>query len=194
MIQKILEIPIIYNWSQRIVSLNKEVNGKWLKEVINPDDEDFILDLGCGTGRYAELFSGHYFGVDINKEYIRYAREGHKGEFLLMDATTLTFPDNMFDYIFSVGFLHHLDDKKVHFVLREAERVCKPDGKIVILEPILPINRFNLPGYIFCKLDRGKFIRSLENFSKILSANSSKNLRYSRKKHFFLEIGFFVLE
>src|SRR5207248_8165202 len=48
-----------------------------------------VLDVGCGPGTNAHLFSGvSYVGIDHNPSYIAYARNRFKGNFVVADATT----------------------------------------------------------------------------------------------------------
>ncbi|HOK38268.1 MAG TPA: class I SAM-dependent methyltransferase [Bacteroidales bacterium] len=50
-----------------------------------------------------------------------------------IDAQKTDFPAESFDYILMINVLHHLD-KPLQF-FREAERILKPEGKIVFIEP-----------------------------------------------------------
>ncbi len=185
-ISKLLDTPAMLDWIQWILSLGKQCNKKWLRKLMKPNDQDFVLDVGCGTGRYAEIFNCIYFGVDSNKDYISFARKKHKGRFLTMDATSLAFPDSMFQYIFGVGLLHHMGDDEVTRAIREMKRVCRPGGRIVIIEPIYPTNKLNIIGYVLCRFDRGRFVRRPKDLMRILSADSS-SFNYTIEKCFPFE-------
>lgn len=194
-IWKFLEIPFVYNLSQKLYRLGRRsFVENWLKEVLDPETNDIILDIGCGTGRCAQFFNCHYIGIDINTRYIEYAKRAFKKEFFCMDATALKFPDNMFDYVFSTFLFHHLDDKAVNLVIEEARRVCKPGGKIIILDPILPISKSNFIGRWFCKIDRGRFARTLENLIKLFSVYPFRESKYKLKKALPLEYTLFILK
>jgi len=56
-----------------------------------------------------------------------------KPEFLIMDAHKLDFEDNSFDVVFGKAILHHLD---YWIALDEIERVLKPGGTMVFMEPL----------------------------------------------------------
>lgn len=169
----LLDRPTLLDKRQWLLSLGSQLNKEWLLKLIKPDVQDFVLDVGCGTGRYAEIFDCNYFGVDTNRKYIGYAREKHKGTFLTMNATNLAFPDSMFHYIFSVGLLHNMSDKNVANTLREMKRVSRPGGKVVIIEAVYPTNRANIIGYFLLRMDPGRFARNFKDLMRILSAHFS---------------------
>ena len=191
MLNKLLGKPTIYNMSQSAVTLGKDPIVKWLRKMVSPGREDLVLDVGCGTGKYSEVFQCNYFGIDCSPEYIDYARKYHKGNFSVMDASCLEFPDKMFNYIMIVGVLHHLPDNKVAGIISEIKRVCKQGGRIIIMEPVYPTSKFNIVGYLLRRLDRGKYIRKPEQLAGMFSSFSSSEHtieKYFLEKYFPLEL------
>lgn len=97
-----------------------------------------ILEIGYGQGTdHAQFASSgaEMHGVDITQKHFELAKlnfelRGLKGNFLLQDASKLPYPDNHFDLIYSFGVLHHTPDIEV--CLKEAYRVLKPGGKIIL--------------------------------------------------------------
>jgi len=162
-----LEKPSVYNTVGRILSLGNESVRNYLKANIKTDHDSEILDVGCGTGRYAEVFSGNFYGMDNNPEYIEYASKRHKGNFAVMDATDLKFDDNKFDLVFNVGVFHHLSDEQVIKTVKEMQRVAKPGGRVLIIDAVFP-RKINFIGYILFKADRGKFTRNFEKLEGLL--------------------------
>ena len=79
-----------------------------------------ILDLGCGTGRFASLFDRYgmdSYGIDLSLSAIKRARIRYpKTKYLQMDANDLQFEKKSFDLIFSHGFslfnVKNLDERK----------------------------------------------------------------------------------
>ncbi len=93
-----------------------------------------VLDIGTGTGVFAEAFVQHGLsvaGIDINPEMLEGARKFLPGvDFRQATAEDLPFPDETFDLAFIGLVLHETDD--LPKALQEAFRVCKKQA--VILE------------------------------------------------------------
>jgi ubiquinone/menaquinone biosynthesis C-methylase UbiE len=98
-----------------------------------------ILDLGCGTGFYTELFRNMGFdslGIDISQTAINKAKEKYPdSKFEVADALNLSYEKKSFNMIFLFGCsIVNTDD------LEEIDRVFKylleyltDDGKIVFI-------------------------------------------------------------
>lgn len=75
-----------------------------------------IVEVGCGTGYYSEVFSIlagplSYAGVDYSAAMIAGAKEDYPHEhFVIADATRLPFADRSFDVAFSGNSLMHIPD------------------------------------------------------------------------------------
>lgn len=188
-----LEKPKAYNLINKILSLGNKSCEKCLLELVNSKHGDLLLDIGCGTGRYAELLPGIYYGIDTNKDYINYAKRKYRGNFFVMDATNLKFPDNKFDFIFNVGIFHHMSDEKVKVVLNEMKRVCKKGGKIFVIDPVYP-SKLNLIGYLIFKFDRGKHTRTADYLKGLLENRGFKLLKNNIKGSFPNKLCVFAYE
>lgn len=100
--------------------------------------DDYIIDVGCGSGRLAKQLSQYlnvkYLGIDVVSELINNARK-FTGQtdwrFEVMDGRSIPEEDNKVDIVcfFSV-FTHILHEQSYNY-LREAKRVLKPGGKII---------------------------------------------------------------
>lgn len=99
------------------------------------------LDIGCGPGTFiGALPDGVHesVGVDIAPAQIGYALRNHsRGErnFLLLDGNQLPFRDGKFDVVTSVELLEHVSRAEGIRLLREAHRILKPGGRILLSTP-----------------------------------------------------------
>ncbi|MGH9356360.1 MAG: class I SAM-dependent methyltransferase, partial [Terriglobia bacterium] len=83
--------------------------GAELLDLLRPEPGEFILDLGCGTGRLTAQIAAagaETIGLDSSPEMIREAAKLHPGlRFQSGDARDFTF-DRPFNAIFSNAALH----------------------------------------------------------------------------------------
>jgi SAM-dependent methyltransferase len=102
-----------------------------------------VLDLGCGFGEFLNhLRCGRRIGVDLNPEATQYLAPGiefHAGDVCKLPMIA----DASVDLVFSSNLMEHLPSKEAaEQMLREARRVLKPGGQLLLMGPNL---RF-LPG------------------------------------------------
>ena len=100
-----------------------------------------ILDLGCGSGRHLVYLAKHNFnvyGIDIAKSGIKIAKDWLKEEGVKVNLKIgdiykrLPYPDNFFDAIISTQTLHHARIEKIRRLIKEMERILKPNGLIFV--------------------------------------------------------------
>jgi SAM-dependent methyltransferase len=106
----------------------------WLYEVAEFRNHagERVLEIGCGTGCDLLQFAKHganAVGIDITPEHIRLARDrvGNLAQVLPGDGANIPFPDESFDYVYSHGVLHHLDQPRR--MVEEIFRVLRPGGR-----------------------------------------------------------------
>jgi ubiquinone/menaquinone biosynthesis C-methylase UbiE len=92
-----------------------------------------ILELGCGISEHAHRFNqaNTMIVTDITKSLVE--KNAPPSIPALVDAQVFPFKDKTVDFIIYVGILHHLPDQPAS--LKEAARICKPNGRIFICEP-----------------------------------------------------------
>src|SRR3989475_9539012 len=104
---------------------------------IRPGDR--VLEVGVGTGINAALYPSDcsVTGVDFSSSMLEKARErvARKGvrnvRLLQMDAANLKFADDTFDIVYAPYVISVVPDPVA--VAREMRRVCRPGGRIIIL-------------------------------------------------------------
>lgn len=97
--------------------------------------EKMILDVGCGVGIYVERlrrFSDRVYGVDIESSRVAEAAR-RLPNLAVARAEELPFPQDQFDVVLLHEVIEHVEDDTI--VVREAYRVTKPHGRIVIFAP-----------------------------------------------------------
>lgn len=109
--------------------------------------DDFVIDVGCGSGRLAkslaEYLSGNYLGLDVVSELVEYARnlvERPGWRFEVAEGLKIPEADGRADMVCFFSVLTHLMHEDSYVYLQEAKRVLKPQGKIVLsfLDFLLP--------------------------------------------------------
>lgn len=107
--------------------------GHDLIEILNPAENERILDLGCGTGQLASeirKMAEEVVGMDYSADMIRKARENYPDiDFEVMDAADFSFPEP-FDAIFSNAALHWVKD--YNGAARSMYDNLKPSGRLVL--------------------------------------------------------------
>lgn len=126
-----------------------------------------ILDVGCGSGRYA-LPGYHYFGIDPNPHYIAYCRRNRGGQFEQMSAEHLDLPDKTFDVVLCMSVGHHLPAESLKRVCLEIKRVLTDDGVFFFADAIRPIVRSRPIAALLERLDEGRWFRSEEEYVDLL--------------------------
>ncbi|MFA6919325.1 MAG: class I SAM-dependent methyltransferase [Patescibacteria group bacterium] len=148
-----------------------------------PDLKDkTVLDMGCGTGRYAlriAKYARQVIGIDISDKSINFANQTAKN-YNVNNFTGIVFDHNLhlqenyFDYILMVNVIHHVDD--IDSMLDNLYRSLKPDGSLIIFE-FNPLNLLFVPflviiGQIKSHLNKLYFRSSAFTLRKILKNNN----------------------
>lgn len=92
------------------MEINYQERFKWLNDRL-PDNRCNVLDYGCGTGRYVDLFQEHYIGYDVSKEALSMAQDLHTNK------TFLNFEPLTCEVLFTSTVLQHNTDEEVKRIL-----------------------------------------------------------------------------
>ena len=100
-----------------------------IKDNLKIKKSDFLLDVGCGTGIFAEEFNCIKIGVD---PAINLLNQGKNAFYIQACAENLPFKDNSFDFVISVTAIHNF--KNLRKGLEEIKRISKKDVALSILK------------------------------------------------------------
>lgn len=96
---------------------------------------DSILDIGCGNGVLEQYFPHHQvIGVDISSSALNKARKNAPwAKYILADMRSLPLEDESVDNIAMIAVLGGVPEGEEANALKEAKRLLKSGGHIVIL-------------------------------------------------------------
>lgn len=88
----------------------------------------YCLDIGCGrNNRFVkEFLHGNGRGIDV------FPYEGLTEQEVIEDITSFPFPESTFDTVTFIANINHVPKQDRDIELREAFRVLKPKGNIVV--------------------------------------------------------------
>ena len=115
---------------------------------------DRILEVGVGTGINLGMYpkDSDVTGIDYSEQMLEKARERvarkdiKNARLLQMDGGDLKFADNSFDIVYAPYLVSVVPDPVQ--VVREMRRVCRPGGRIVIL------NHFRSANPVLSRIER----------------------------------------
>lgn len=193
LMNNLMSLGIHHLWKRYTVALSQVHTGQ------------FVLDLAGGSGDLTRLLckrvgdTGRVVLADINSAMLHVGRnrlldEGlYKNiDYIQGNAQCLPFADNSFHCI-TMGFgLRNVTDKEE--VLRSIYRVCKPGGKVMILEfstPTFPGLKPIYDWYSFYILPKiGKFIAQDEDSYKYLAESIRMHPNQTKLKEMMEQVGF----
>ena len=102
---------------------------KFLTSILPLDKNKKILDLGCGTGRFLEFAN---YGVDISPKMIEIAKTKFPKKVIIEGSvSSIPFPENHFDVIYSLHVIMHLNKEITQSFLDETHKKLKSNGKLI---------------------------------------------------------------
>ncbi|MDJ0732516.1 MAG: methyltransferase domain-containing protein [Nostocaceae cyanobacterium] len=126
----------------QLMAVKNKQRSLWVISLLNIQPEDQILEIGFGCGmdikRVSDLASkGFIAGIDHSQTMVQQAQNRNmvaiqqgRVELQCGQATTIPYPDDSFDQIFSINVAQFWENPTQ--VLQELHRVLKPGGLIAI--------------------------------------------------------------
>jgi 2-polyprenyl-3-methyl-5-hydroxy-6-metoxy-1,4-benzoquinol methylase len=125
------------------------IGGQLLLELCNEEKIDFvsdrILDVGCGTGYYAQIFQHHgctnYLGIDIVDTLFDGLRQHLPGfDFKKLDISTKPLT-GMYDVIIMMDVAQHITEEQRFLFAMENLKTHLASNGVIIISTIIGKNR-----------------------------------------------------
>lgn len=131
--------PEYDNWYETPMgALVDELETACAFSLFQAQENDLVLDAGCGTGNFSMKLARKGYrvrGIDISEPMLALAREkaeasSYDVSFEKMDLYHLTYSDETFDAVFSMAAFEFIEHPEQ--VLEEFFRVTKPGGHVLV--------------------------------------------------------------
>ena len=140
---------LVYDWIENLISPQ-------LRKLAIEQATGEVLEVGIGTGQNLPFYQHDckVTGIDFSLGMLKKARARAKEakipvQLLEMDAQAMTFPDHSFDCVVATCVFCSVPDPVQG--LREMRRVCKQEGRIILLEHVRSSKPFL--GWVMDKLN-----------------------------------------
>ena len=121
--------------------------GMWRYRLREKIEGPSVLEVGVGTGKNLTYYPPDVSitGIDLSPRMLAKAKKkaailNLDSDLKEMDVQQLTFPDHSFDTVFATFVFCSVPSPSQGF--EELRRVCKPDGRLLLLEHMRPGNFF----------------------------------------------------
>lgn len=159
-----------YEWNV-FNDIDPEFEKQLLDYYINPFNSSFFknkfgLDAGCGNGRFLNIISKYgarMIGIDFSasvKTAYKNTKQINTVYIAQADLHMLPFKEGIFDFIYSIGVLHHLANAKNGFIA--LSKYLKPGG-VFILWVYFPIQRHGINMLLYVVYS--KFVNQLRHIT-----------------------------
>ena len=112
--------------------------------------ETSVLDLCCGSGQATKFLverSRHVTGLDASPLSLRRAQKNvPQANYVEAFAEAMPFPDNQFNVVHTSVALHEMESQQLQQILKEVQRVLRPDGVFTLVDFHKPTNPLFVPG------------------------------------------------
>jgi len=144
-----------------------------------------VLDFGCSVGNTTGAFLDFdYLGYDIDSKAIQYAKRKWKNsptvKFECGNILDGKIKANSLDFVLFAGTGHHINDEEIILIFNELIRILKPNGELWFFDILKPDSQSPLMVRILAKIDRGKYIRTMEQYKRILESLSDIRITESK--------------
>lgn len=150
--------------------------------------DQVLLELGCAAGEHTLRLAPmvrRAIGVDFSPDAVRLAREraareGSAAEFVQADVADLAgFADASVDRVLAMDLVEHVPDAVLAGLLREAWRVMRPGGRLVVYTPSAThyVERMKAANFILRQLPGHIAVRDGAAYAQALQAQPWEGVR-----------------
>lgn len=164
-----------------------EYTNKTLMDIAKIDNNEIILDAGCGVGGAAIFLckqkSVNVTGITLSQSQIDFGREIIKNEGLvnsinleLMDYTNTSFNKESFDVVWACESVSSCQNKILF--IQEAYRLLKPGGRLILSDCFLTDKNQSDPNNLIKKWGATWAVSELissKDFTELLTETGFKN-------------------
>jgi ubiquinone/menaquinone biosynthesis C-methylase UbiE len=136
-------LAIIYDFLEAPLEWHRF--ARWRSRLTNRTVGDQVLEVGVGTGKNLPYYPRdvRITAIDFSCSMLKRARKrasllGSTVQLQKMDVQHLDFSDNSFDTVFATFVFCSVPDPVAG--LKELKRVCRPNGRLLLLEHMRPSN------------------------------------------------------
>jgi Methylase involved in ubiquinone/menaquinone biosynthesis len=182
-------------------SLFQKYRIKNVIKLTQPKDGESILDLGTAIGTFAFKctdYGSKVIGLDFSEESIklckmRALRSGYDDknpQFIVGDATNMSFEDSTFDKVICADLTEHLYPEAQEKLIKECKRVLKNNGNLIIFTPSPThiIDRLRSRNFILKKMEEHVAVMPMEYYENLL-----KEIGFIIEKSYFVNTHYPVI-
>jgi ubiquinone/menaquinone biosynthesis C-methylase UbiE len=154
----------VFHYGRIVLNGNRALREMAAALAATPQER--VLDFGCGCGGFSVTVPGEYLGIDLDPDYIAFARwrfGGPRRRFALVRLEEMP-EEERFDAAVMASALHHLSDRLADAVLARLARMVT--GRLVVLD-LDPEGANRIQRFLLDR-DRGAHIRPVAAQRRLL--------------------------
>jgi len=186
-------------FGEHFVSVGGETTTAKFCLEMNLKENQKVLDVCCGIGGSTFYMAKHYgvsvYGIDLANNMIKIANEKrekmspgikHRCQFHLTDATTMDYPENFYDVIYSRDGIMHIEDKLSLY--KKFYKSLKPGGCILITDYCIGANDNSSDHFKEFVKQRGYKLKTVKDYGEILKEAGFGDVEANDVTDYFVQV------